>query len=50
MRSRCCFRTQIHHRFAKAALEAGKHVCVEKPITVTQAEAEELIGLAERAA
>ncbi|MET0926103.1 MAG: Gfo/Idh/MocA family oxidoreductase [Solirubrobacterales bacterium] len=36
----------IHHRFAKAALEAAKHVCVEKPITVTQAEAEELIGLA----
>jgi predicted dehydrogenase len=37
---------QIHHRTAMAALEAGKHVCVEKPITVTAREAEDLIGAA----
>jgi len=36
----------LHHPVAKAALEAGKHVCIEKPITVTAEEAEELIALA----
>ena len=36
----------LHHEVARAALEAGKHVCVEKPITVTAEEAEDLIGLA----
>jgi predicted dehydrogenase len=37
-----------HHALAKRALEAGKHVFVEKPMTRTVKEAEELIALAER--
>ncbi|MBZ5583337.1 MAG: Gfo/Idh/MocA family oxidoreductase [Acidobacteriia bacterium] len=35
-----------HFEFAKAALENGKHVFVEKPFTSTAAQAEELIELA----
>src|SRR5579872_2879328 len=35
-----------HFEFAKAALENGKHVFVEKPFTSSVAQAEELIGLA----
>jgi predicted dehydrogenase len=37
-----------HYELAKAALENGKHVFVEKPFTSTVAQAEELIELAER--
>src|SRR6266403_4259353 len=37
-----------HFDLAKAALENGKHVFVEKPFTSTQQQAEELIELAER--
>ena len=37
-----------HFELAKAALENGKHVFVEKPFTSNSAQAEELIELAER--
>ena len=37
-----------HVSLAKQALQAGKHVVVEKPFTVTSAEADELIALAEK--
>jgi predicted dehydrogenase len=35
-----------HYEFARQALEAGKHVIVEKPFTITVAEGEHLIRLA----
>jgi predicted dehydrogenase len=37
-----------HFELAKAALENGKHIFVEKPFTATVRQAEELIELAER--
>lgn len=37
-----------HYEIAKAALRAGKHVLVEKPLTATARDAENLIELAER--
>ncbi|HSQ25460.1 MAG TPA: Gfo/Idh/MocA family oxidoreductase [Pyrinomonadaceae bacterium] len=37
-----------HYEIAKEFLRAGKHVLLEKPLTATIAEAEELIELAER--
>ncbi|WP_109299000.1 Gfo/Idh/MocA family protein [Aquimarina sp. AU474] len=39
--------TFAHFEVAKQAIEAGKHVFIEKPITNTVAEAEELIKLAQ---
>src|SRR5581483_11202182 len=37
-----------HYELAKAALDNGKHVFVEKPFTASVRQAEELIELAER--
>ena len=39
--------TETHYEVAKTALQAGKHLLVEKPITTTLEEADELISLAE---
>jgi predicted dehydrogenase len=39
---------RFHYEMAKACLSMGKHVFVEKPLTRTEAEAEELVDLAER--
>ncbi|RPI65873.1 MAG: gfo/Idh/MocA family oxidoreductase, partial [Ignavibacteriales bacterium] len=36
-----------HYPAAKKALESGKHLWIEKPITTTSAQAEELIEMAE---
>ena len=38
----------LHYRMAEQALNAGKHVVVDKPFTVTSNEAEKLIDLAEK--
>ena len=38
--------TLYHHELAKQAIEKGKHIFIEKPITKTVAQAEELIELA----
>jgi predicted dehydrogenase len=40
--------TRCHHEVAKAFLEAGVHVLLEKPITETLEQADELIALAGR--
>jgi predicted dehydrogenase len=40
--------TRCHHEAARAFLEAGVHVLLEKPITETLEQADELIALAER--
>lgn len=40
--------SHLHHEIALAAIEAGKHVLLEKPMTVTVADARELIEVAER--
>jgi predicted dehydrogenase len=37
-----------HYEYTKMSLEAGKHVIVEKPFTVTVSEADELIALAKK--
>jgi UDP-N-acetylglucosamine 3-dehydrogenase len=39
--------TEFHHRVALAALEAGCHVLIEKPIATTEEEAQELIARAD---
>jgi predicted dehydrogenase len=40
--------TQFHHTVARDFLSAGVHVLIEKPITVTIAEADELIAIADQ--
>lgn len=40
--------TKVHYEIAKAFLEQGIHVLLEKPITETVAQAEHLIALAEK--
>jgi len=40
--------TKTHYALVKAALEAGKHVLVEKPLTLDVGESEELTALARR--
>jgi predicted dehydrogenase len=40
--------TNTHYRLVKAALQAGKHVMVEKPITTVSTEGAELCELAEK--
>ncbi len=40
--------THLHYEQAKAVLNAGKHLVIEKPFTVTVKEAEELTALAEK--
>jgi predicted dehydrogenase len=42
-----CTPASSHHAVVRRCLEAGKHVLVEKPITTTVADAEDLIELAE---
>jgi len=39
---------RLHYEMARACLEAGKHAFVEKPMTRTAAEGEELVALAEK--
>ena len=41
--------TQFHFSHALAAIEAGKHVFIEKPITATLEEGEKLVAAAEKA-
>lgn len=43
-----CSPASTHYSLAKAALEASKHVFVEKPMTLSSKEAEELIVLAKK--
>ena len=38
--------TLLHHGIARECLQAGVHVLVEKPMTATSAEAEDLVGIA----
>ena len=39
---------RFHYEMAKACLNAGKHVFIEKPMARTVAEAEELVALADQ--
>ncbi len=39
----------LHHPVVMAALKAGKHVCCEKPLAMTPAEADEMVATAKKA-
>lgn len=41
-----CLPNKVHYQACKDALEAGKHVLVEKPITLTSQEGKELVEMA----
>ena len=43
-----CTPVYTHYEIAKKALEAGKHVFIEKPMTSTSAQAMELVNIAEQ--
>ena len=43
-----CTPVDTHFEFAKKVLDAGKHVLIEKPMTASSQQAEELINLAEQ--
>jgi predicted dehydrogenase len=43
-----CTPTSTHHAIVKHALESGKHVFVEKPLTTSVSESEELVALASK--
>jgi predicted dehydrogenase len=40
--------TPAHHAVARQALERGRHLLIEKPLTTTLAEADELLAIADR--
>lgn len=44
-----CLPTPMHLEYGLAALEAGKHVLIEKPLARTVAQAEQLVAAAEKA-
>jgi len=44
----CATPEQTHHPMAKAFLESGRHVFLEKPLALTLEEADELVALARR--
>ncbi|MBU4124211.1 MAG: Gfo/Idh/MocA family oxidoreductase, partial [Nanoarchaeota archaeon] len=43
-----CLPNELHFEFAKRALESGKHVLVEKPITVKYKDGVHLVDIAEK--
>ncbi|MAG08664.1 hypothetical protein CMO89_04270 [Candidatus Woesearchaeota archaeon] len=42
-----CVPASLHYKIAKEALEAGKHVLVEKPFVMTSSQGKELVDIAE---